>query len=190
MNAGFTLDPTRGDTATGYINRFDPMRLVLWSIFPDLRGNLYAETIGEHVALAPFSLATPAIGGLVGSVTDWAKFVQAHLSDGGPLLSPTSARMMQTQVAEGSAGIASRVGVGLGWKIGAVGDRRFLNHEGGGAGFTSELRIYPDHGVGVVIAMNAMRMPKTMRIAHTISETLFAQRFELAGDNGSTEKPR
>jgi CubicO group peptidase (beta-lactamase class C family) len=190
MNAGFELDPVRGGTATGYVTRFDPMRLLLWSLFPDLRERLYGETVGQHVALARFSLATPAIGGLVGSVVEWAKFVRAHLSDGGPLLTPRSARLMQTQVAEGSAGIASRVGVGLGWKIGEVGERRFLNHEGGGAGFTSELRIYPDHGVGVVIAMNTMSMPRTMRVAHAISETLFTHRLELAGDNQSAENLR
>ena len=190
MNAGFKLDPARGDAATGYVTRFDPMRLLLWSVFPDLRGRLYAETVGKHVALARFSLATPAIGGLVGSVVDWAKFVQAHLADGGPLLTPASARLMQTQVAGGVAGIVSRTGVGLGWKIGNVGDRRFLNHEGGGAGFTSELRIYPDHGIGVAIAMNTMSMPKTMRVAHAISETLFTHRFELAGDARSAENLR
>jgi CubicO group peptidase (beta-lactamase class C family) len=180
MKAGFRLEGSlRAEAATGYVQRLDPMRLLLWFLFPQLRGSLYGARAGEKVALAEFSLATPAIGGLVGSVVEWARFVQAHLAGGGPLLSSASAALMQTQVAAGTAGIESRVGVGLGWKVGSVDGRRFLNHEGGGAGFTSELRIYPDLALGVVIAMNAMSMPKTMRVAHAISEILVAHRDEL-----------
>ena len=82
---------------------------------------------------------------------------------------------MQTMVAVGAPGIESRLGMGLGWKFGRVGDRTFLNHEGGGAGFTSELRLYPAEGLGIVLAMNAMRMPATMRLAHEICETIIAQ---------------
>ena len=185
MNAGFKLEGGfRSEAATGYVQRQDPMRLLLWYLFPEVRRALYTATVGKHVALAEFALATPAIGGLVGSVVEWAKLVHAHISGGGPLLSSASAGLMQSQVAAGAAGIESRVGVGLGWKIGRVEGRRFLNHEGGGAGFTSELRIYPDLGSGVVIAMNAMSMPKTMRVAHAISEILIAYRDEL-GDEAS-----
>jgi CubicO group peptidase (beta-lactamase class C family) len=180
MAGGFKLDGgLRAEAATGYVQRFDPMRLLLWYLFPELRGRLYAERVGHQVPLFEFNLATPAIGGLVGSVVEWAKFVHAHLTGGGPVLGAHSVSLMQTQVAAGSAGIESRVGVGLGWKIGEADGRRFLNHEGGGAGFTSELRIYPDEEVGVVIAMNAMSMPRTMRLAHKICETLLAHRHEL-----------
>jgi len=68
----------------------------------------------------------------------------------------------------------SRVGVGLGWKVGRVESRAFLNHEGSGAGFTSELRLYPEAGIGIALAMNLMRMPKTIRAAHKICEAAFA----------------
>jgi hypothetical protein len=81
-------------------------------------------------------------------------------------------RRMQSMVAEGAAGIESRVGVGLGWKIGRVANPTFLNHEGGGAGSTSELRLYPEANVGVALAMNGMRMPATMRLAHRICEAV------------------
>ena len=69
-----------------------------------------------------------------------------------------------------ATGIESRVGVGLGWKVGRVGDRDFVNHEGAGAGFTSELRLYPSEGVGIALAMNVMRMPATMRLSHVLCE--------------------
>lgn len=46
---------------------------------------------------------------------------------------------------------------------------RFLNHEGSGAGCTSELRLYPDHELGVVLRMNKSSISKTMRVAHDSS---------------------
>lgn len=180
MQAGFVVTPEmRGRLATGYIGRRDPMRLATWLILPNTRGRLYAGTIDGLAELNDFNLATSAIGGLVGTVPDFARFVHAHLTDGAPILSEASTRRMQTLVAEGAAGIESRVGTGLGWKLGRAGARTFLNHEGGGAGFTSELRIYPDEGLGVALAMNQMRMPTTMRLAHRLCELFLARRDEL-----------
>jgi CubicO group peptidase (beta-lactamase class C family) len=171
MQAAFTLTPAmRARAATGYMDRWDPMRLVLRVLHPAVARRVYAARDGRFVALAEYDLATAAIGGLVGSVGEFARFVQAQLGDGGPVLSAASTRAMQTLVATGAAGIESRAGVGLGWKFGEVDGRPFLNHEGGGAGFTTELRIYPREGIGLAIAMNAMQMPRTMRVAHAISE--------------------
>jgi CubicO group peptidase (beta-lactamase class C family) len=177
MRADFALSPAQRDhVATGYIDRWDPMRLVLWALFPETRGRLYGKAVGSAVALRTFDLATPAIGGLLGSVEDFALFLRAQLDQGGVVLRPDSTRRMQTMAAGGAAGIESRVGVGLGWKLGRVGERAFLNHEGGGAGFTTELRLHPDAGIGIALAMNTMRMPTTMRLAHRVCEMIYAAR--------------
>jgi CubicO group peptidase (beta-lactamase class C family) len=169
----------RRDAATGYIRRWDPMRLALRVLLPDVARQLYAGRVGDLMELREFTLDTAAIGGLVGSVTEFTRFLQMQLSEGAGVLTPASTRLMQTMVAEGAAGIESRVGVGLGWKIGRVGGRTFLNHEGGGAGFTSELRLYPEAGIGVALAMNTMRMPHTMRAAHRLCEAVFEARLGL-----------
>jgi hypothetical protein len=92
---------------------------------------------------------------------------------------------MQTMVARGAAGIESREGMAIGWKVGRVDGRTFLNHEGGGAGFTTELRLYPDAGIGVALAMNGMRMPATMRTAHVICEAVFGSRERLLAGDGA-----
>jgi CubicO group peptidase (beta-lactamase class C family) len=172
-------DEMRRRAATGYVRRFDATRLLLWYLLPGVRGRLYGERVGGLLELREFELATAAIGGLSGSVMDFARFLQTQLSDGGPVLHPESTRLMQSLVAEGAAGIESRFGVGLGWKIGRSGARTFLNHEGGGAGFTSELRIYPDARLAVALAMNAMQIPKTMRLAHAICEEIVSRMNEL-----------
>lgn len=184
MRAGFGLTgETRPQAATGHIGRWDPMRLVLRALFPGLPARLYGARVegprGSLVELREYDLGTAAIGGLVGSMPELAKFLSGQLAGGGEILGEASTRRMQTLVAEGAAGIESRVGVGLGWKIGRTAERAFINHEGGGAGFTSELRIYPDVGLGVALGMNMMRMPHTMRAAHAICEAVLAAREAL-----------
>jgi len=180
MRAGFVVtDAMRAALATGYIGRWDPMRAATWLLLSNTRGRLYAGTVAGLAELEDFNLVTSAIGGLIGTVPDFARFVRAHLAGGAPILGEASATRMRALVAEGAAGIESRVGTGLGWKHGRVGTRAFLNHEGGGAGFTSELRIYPAEGIGIALAMNQMRMPVTMRLAHRICERVLDRRDEL-----------
>jgi D-alanyl-D-alanine carboxypeptidase len=180
MTASFGLTAeTRGRAATGTIGRADPMRLVLRFLFPGVGARLYGARVGRLVELREYDLATSAIGGLVGTMPDFGRFLTSQLAGGGPLLRHDTTVRMQTQVAAGAAGIESRVGTALGWKVGAVGGRRFLNHEGGGAGFTSELRLYPEAGLGMALGMNAMRMPVTMRLAHRICEVA----REVAGES-------
>jgi hypothetical protein len=74
-------------------------------------------------------------------------------------------------VARGQAGFEAKVGVGLGWKIGQAAGRMFLNHEGSGAGFTSETRIYPQKQIGIVMLMNAMGA-HVSKLAHRVCEKI------------------
>ena len=172
--------------ATGYVDWWDPMRAVLWYLDRTAARRVTGARCGAFVALRPYHLATAAIGGLVGTVPEFARFLQAHLREGDAILEPSSVVAMQRQVASGAAGMVSRVGVGLGWKLGRAGHRTFVNHEGGGAGFTSELRLYPAEGLGVAISMNAMRMPATMRLAHEIAELVSGP----AGESAPPREPR
>ena len=175
MHAGFAVTgETRARAATGYIGRWDPMRFGLWFIMPAVARRLYRRRVGGLIELNEYRLDSAAIGGLVGSVVDFGRFLQMQLAGGGGVLSRESTLLMQTMVAMGPAGIESRLGIGLGWKFGRAGSTIFLNHEGGGAGFTSELRLYPEEGIGIALAMNFMRAPNTMRVAHRICESVVA----------------
>jgi D-alanyl-D-alanine carboxypeptidase len=176
-DAGFEVPEEGGErTATGYLCRWDPSRALIRLLLPSVARRLYGGRTRGLVALNPYNLGTASIGGLVGSVASFAPFLQSQLNGGAPLLSEGTTRRMQTMVAEGRAGFASRDGVGFGWKFGRAGDHAFLNHEGGGAGFTSELRLYPEAGLGIVLMMNLSSMVKTMRIAHRICELIYKQR--------------
>jgi CubicO group peptidase (beta-lactamase class C family) len=144
---------------------------------PDVSKRLYGEPINGLMALRNYDLDSAAIGGLVGAAPGFAPFVLAHLNQGAGILSKETCQLMQTMAAPGQAGIASKVGVGLGWKFGQTGQDVFINHEGAGAGFTSETRIYPTRGIGFVITMNRMSMPQISLVAHRICERIMNHNF-------------
>jgi D-alanyl-D-alanine carboxypeptidase len=177
IKAAFSLtDAMKPDAAVGYMGSWEPMRFLSWLLIPRTARRLFGRRADGLIELNYFDVDTAAIGGLVGPVTAFIPFVHAQLNGGEGVLSEASTRLMQTIAARGRAGIESRVGVGLGWKIGLAGGRTFLNHEGGGAGFTSETRIYPEHGIGMVIAMNRWIQPATSLTAHRICEAICDER--------------
>lgn len=176
MPVAFTLtDAMKVDAATGYMRRWEPMRLFLRFLMPGVSRKLYGHPINGFVPLKNYDLDTAAAGGLVGTAPGFAPFVLAQLNGGAGILTQESCQLMQTMVAPGQAGIASKAGVGLGWKFGQTGEEVFINHEGGGAGFASETRIYPARGIGFVITMNRMSMPQTYLVAHRICERIKAE---------------
>jgi hypothetical protein len=61
--------------------------------------------------------------------------------------------------------------VGLGWKIGEVDGQRFLNHEGSGAGFTTETRLYLKDKIGITLMMNRSGVD-VHQAAHRICENI------------------
>lgn len=141
------------DVATGYQPRFTPMTALIRFLLP--KGIIGARE-GRFVAFKRFHVDGPAYGGLVGSVSDAARFLAVHLNggelEGVRLLTPQSIQTMQTLQVRGR-----KLDVGYGWfRRGA--DRtkaEFWEHLGGGGGFWSMMRIYPDRGVGIVTMGNA-----------------------------------
>jgi CubicO group peptidase (beta-lactamase class C family) len=161
--------------ATGYVKRFSLMRLLARPLLGAHGAKVFDKPQGRYVSLRPFSLDTAAIGGLMGCARDFAPMISEFLSGNNGVLKAESRQAMLTQTSKGAAGIVSKIGVGLGWKLGEVSGVRFWNHEGGGPGFCSELRLYPDHGVGFVIMMNLSHTRRLSGLCHDICELLRAQ---------------
>lgn len=92
---------------------------------------------------------TPSTG-LIGSAPDIAKLMMAYLNsgeiDGHTILLPDSVSMLTNTTAID--------GHGLGWSIGESNGERSLEHMGGGPGFATTMRIYPDNGIGIAILAN------------------------------------
>lgn len=93
--------------------------------------------------------ATPSTG-LIGPASEVARFMLMVLHggtlDNAVILAPESVSLLtETQPVRG---------YGLGWFVGESGGSRFLEHAGGGPGFATIFRIYPDDDLGIVILSN------------------------------------
>ncbi len=102
--------------------------------------------------------------GLIGPAPDVARLLLAFLHggelDGARILSPASIAMMtaapealaETQAGETQAESGSEHG--LGWLFVADRGRLRLQHDGGGPGFATTMRLYPEEDLGIVIMAN------------------------------------
>jgi CubicO group peptidase (beta-lactamase class C family) len=93
--------------------------------------------------------ATPSTG-LIGSALDAARLMIAYLNhgslDGKSILSPESISLLtNTTPIDGH---------GLGWFVYETKNERYLEHAGGGPGFATIMRLYPDTGLGIAILSN------------------------------------
>jgi CubicO group peptidase (beta-lactamase class C family) len=93
--------------------------------------------------------ATPSTG-LIGSAPDVGRLMMAYLNrgtlDGNSILSPESIQMLtDTKPFDDH---------GLGWFVYESKNERYLEHAGGGPGFATIMRLYPDTGLGVAILSN------------------------------------
>jgi len=89
--------------------------------------------------------ATPSTG-LIGPAPDVAKLMLAYLNGGEALLSPASVALMTDT--------APLDGHGLGWFISRSPDDFYLEHTGGGPGFATFMRVYPEKSLGVALLAN------------------------------------
>jgi len=92
--------------------------------------------------------------GLIGSIDDLSHFVVAHnnggVFEGHRILSVESvATMKRCQL--NSQGECLR---GLGWRVADDGNETWVEHRGGGPGFRSQVRIYPDLSLGIAVLGN------------------------------------
>ena len=93
--------------------------------------------------------ATPSTG-LIGSAPDAARLMMAYLNQGSlegkRILNPESISLLTD-----TAPIDTH---GLGWFIGGSNDNRYIEHAGGGPGFATMMRLYPDRALGIVVLAN------------------------------------
>lgn len=99
--------------------------------------------------------ATPSTG-LIGPASDVGKFMLMYMNHGSfngeLILSPKSISTLTE-----TAPIDTR---GLGWYVGESNGERFIDHAGGGAGFATIMRIYPDRNLGIAILANSTDLPR------------------------------
>jgi CubicO group peptidase (beta-lactamase class C family) len=146
------FDAPRTNETTVYQTARPGLLPLLWLALPP---GTVAGRVGPWISYRPFRVHGAAYGGLVGPATDAARFVRAHLeaTGGEPrLLDPPTVADMQEITTLGKP-----YDHGLGWfrpREDRQGSPRFVEHLGGGLGVYNTMRIYPDHGLAVVVMSN------------------------------------
>ena len=114
---------------------------------------LVRERRGSRFWFNPVYIDATPPSGLLGSVRDAALLANALLSHHEFLSGESHARMRPSGPMP-----ADRP---LGWAEFNQGNRPWLQHRGGGPGFATIMRIYPNESLGVVVMANGTHMPDT-----------------------------
>ncbi len=134
--------------ARGYQRKFSAVGAVLYLM---MDRTLLGATEGNRFSLRPVYMNGPAYGGLIGTARGFARFLQDQLRPT-PLLFGASTR---TRFYTHQAGRRGReLPTTLGWHHGQIGSVRYYGKPGGGPGFRSNIRVYPDQGLASIWFIN------------------------------------
>jgi CubicO group peptidase (beta-lactamase class C family) len=136
--------------------------LLPWLLDP---GRLIRERQGKLLWFNRVYIDVTPSTGLIGPATDVAKLLDFFLDNGERdeirLLSPKATQMLLRPRAID--------GRGLGWAIGADEAGAYLEHPGGGPGFATIMRIYPQKALGIAILANGTDLERD-RLATAIAK--------------------
>ena len=149
---------------------------------------LAVEARGDHAtphgraldgSVVPLPLAYERIlvpvapsGGHWSTVSDLSRYLATLMAGG---IAPDGTRVVSTggldALLEPQVRVSADLDYGLGWMIGRWHGVRYASHAGNTFGFTSALTFLPDHGVGVVVLVNA-------RAANAFAEAVAFRTFD------------
>ena len=152
--------------ATGYLEKYSPINLLKGFL---IDRELIGTYSGRWLEIRSHYLNGPAFGGLVGTAAAFGRFLQDQLRERSVLLDEeTRSSLYAAQhTANGRA-----VPMTLGWHIGSQYGSRYFFKEGGGGGFHSMMRIYPESGIGTVVMANATAF-NVKRLLNTLDPVFF-----------------
>jgi D-alanyl-D-alanine carboxypeptidase len=134
--------------AKGYLKKWSLMNL-FGRFFVDR--TVLGEYEGRWLHINNVYLNGPSFGGAIGSATAFARILQDLLSEQSQLLGKKAKQLLYSQQ---KTNAGKDIDMTLGWHIDKLDEVTYYYKEGGGAGFHSEMRIYPDNGLASVIMTN------------------------------------
>lgn len=124
-----------------------------------------------------------AYGGLFGSASGLIKYAQTLLRANSVLLNDQYKQILFTEsVIQGKP-----TGMSLSWYTGSLKGNKYFAHAGGGGGYYTELRIYPELGVGSVIMYNRSGM-KDERILNKADAFFITEKSDDFNRRGQIKK--
>jgi D-alanyl-D-alanine carboxypeptidase len=108
-------------------------------------------TNGKWLHIKNHYLNGPAFGGLIGSARSFSKFLQDQLKKESTLFNKETKNLFYSQQKNNAEKL---VEITLGWHIGDLEGIKYFYKEGGGGGYHSEMRIFPDQEIASIIMVN------------------------------------
>jgi D-alanyl-D-alanine carboxypeptidase len=134
--------------AKGYLAKYSLMNLAKSFVTEKAVWGSYE---GNWLHIKDVFVNGPSFGGAIGSARSFSKILQDLLAKQSILLSENSKQLLYSQQRTRSGQV---IDLTLGWHVGILGGAQYFYKEGGGAGYHSEMRIYPTRGLASVIMTN------------------------------------
>ena len=174
--AGYIVQHVSGEPFDAYVQHhiFDPLGMRHSSFVQPLPASLvpFMATGYQQASMKPegYELVglAPA-GALAASGGDMAKFMIAHLENGGPLLNPQTAALMH---APANTPIPGMPPMALGFYHEDRNGQTIIGHAGDLNFFHTDLHLFLDKGVGLFMSFNSVGKGGAV---HTVRERLFEQ---------------
>jgi CubicO group peptidase (beta-lactamase class C family) len=158
--AGYIVQRVSGEPFEEYIQRhiFAPLGMSHSSFQQPLPANLdplmsKAYKYGSDDAQPYEVIAMSPAGALASSGADMAKFMIAHLNNGGPLLNPATAQLMHSPANKPFSALPA---MALGFYHEDRNGLNIVGHGGDTVFFHSDLHLFLDKNVGLYISMNSL----------------------------------
>ena len=139
--------------ATGYQKKWSMMNFLLGFLMD--KSKYTGQTEGKWVSFRDILLNGPSHGGLIGTPESFMIYLQELLRPNSPILSDQFKDLL---FKENQLNSKKASGMCLSWFKGQLYNTTYFAHAGGGAGYYSEIRVYPELGLGSVIMFNRTGM--------------------------------
>lgn len=134
--------------AKGYLRKWSFLNLIKSLV---LDAKFVGNYEGDWLHIEHHYLNGPAFGGIVASVRALGAFLHDQLQDESKLFGK-GARSLFYEPQKNNPG--QLIQMTLGWHVGQRNGKRYYFKEGGGGGFHSEMRIYPDANIASIVIAN------------------------------------
>jgi len=148
QNDSFYTLPKNQEVATGYLAKYSFFNLIKnW--LSDKK--FFGEYRENWLEIRDFYQDGPAFGGLIMNSKAITLFLQDQLGGMSKLLGKNAiTRLYEQQNLKNGESVS----MALGWHLGEVDGEAYYFKEGGAPGFHSEMRLYPQRGIGSFVMVN------------------------------------
>jgi len=150
--------------AIGYHKNNGFQRLLL-KLLVNKKG-LLQEANSDWISLHPFYVNGTAYGGLFCHPKSMVRYCQRLMPGNESLLSESTKKWIYN---DSPTENGQSTGMSMGWFLGRINGHNYICHAGGGAGYYSEIRVYPEMNKGSVIMFNSSGM-KDKRVLDSIDK--------------------